>query len=426
MIKFYLFLFLVSSNLFASPLTDVDKSLNELFKNTEIINSKNNIDTLDFNEICHQKLETHLAKFDGKNQIRITDCLKDISPDISIDLFTKILNQDRITRFTAREQIPLYASFLKRCHDNLSNFHLKIQEFAKAAYDISFQDKNKPKSISTPKGYKPTKYYGNIPDACYNTGFKAAMFTPGGNEDHVIFAITGTEAQKKYSDGSKRETFNVKRKSGFFGGGKLKMKKLSAKDIDKEDWSTSNGGATGSIQAASTCAEQLVQDAVKIAKEKGKKIIFTGHSLGGALSQGLSYRVKKELEIKKIAGDVHSINFMPAPGYHTVPEADRDETILNKVLAVNYVSPGDIVSTQQANFIANSGPHLGEVRYMKRKEEIERAYIDENKSLDPHHLDHKCFGPLGCSEHINGQEIFQRNNKYIAGLHKKREAKKNN
>ena len=417
----FLSLLFISNFVSAQTLTKIDVDLKNLFKTTEVEKLENKEEILDFNEICHQKLETYLNSFGEQNKDRINACLMSLSPELEIEKLTKVLNQERLSRFTAREQIPLFAQFLKSCHDKQSEFHGTIQKFAVAAYDISFKNKEKPKSLSTPEGYSPTKFYGNVPDSCYNSGFKAAMFSPNENSDHVIFAIAGTEAENTYSDGSKRERFTVMRKSGFFGGGKLKKKVLSAKDIDKEDWSTSNGGATGTIQSRTKCAQELIDDAVRIAKEKGKKIVFTGHSLGGALSQGLSYRTKKILKDKSINTDIMSVNFMPAPGYHTVKPENRNEQIANEVLAVNYVSPGDIVSTQQNNLVVKSGPHLGEVRYMVRKKELEDAFIKGGKRINTHSLRPECYGSLGCSEHILGQEIFSRNLEYFEDLKKQKE-----
>lgn len=275
--------------------------------------------------------------------------------------------------------------------------------------------------MSTPKGYKVSKFYGGTPLSCYNSGFKAALFSPNKDSDHVIFAIAGTEASPNYSNGTPRETFKVKRSGGLFGGGKVKEVELSAEDIDKEDWSTDNGGATGSRQANTKCASELVKDAIKLAKKQNKKIIFTGHSLGGALSQGLAYKVSKGLEASKVDREVHSVNFMPAPGYFTVPAPLRDEKLRQKILAINYVAEGDIVSTEQDNFIARSGPHLGETRYMQRKEEIVEDYIKNGKYIETHSLLPECYGPLGCSEHVPGQELTGNMYKYKGDLYKQRQ-----
>ncbi|MBK25651.1 MAG: hypothetical protein CME70_16760 [Halobacteriovorax sp.] len=406
----------------ASPLTEVDKSLEAIFDVNEVVPIKNEAGVLDFNEICHKKLDKYLAGLDETKRAHVATCLKQVSPQVTIENLSAIMNQDQLSRFLAREQIPLFASFLKSCHDKMSEFHGVVQLFTAAAYDISFQNRKMPKSLSTPKGYEVSKFYGNTPMTCYNSGFKAAMYSPKEKSDHVIFAIAGTEATPTYSDGSKRETFTVMRKKGgLFGGDKLVEKTLSAEDIDKEDWSTDNGGATGRNQAATKCAAELVKDAIAQAKKHGKKIIFTGHSLGGALSQGLSYRVTKALKEKGIDKEVQTINFMPAPGYFTVPEAQRDESIRSEVLALNYVSPGDIVSTIQNNFIAKSGPHLGEVRYMERKKEIVDDYLQNGTYIETHSLQPECYGPLGCSEHALGQELSKNYWAYKPSLQKQRQ-----
>ncbi len=406
----------------ASPLSEVDKSLEALFEADSAEAIKNEADVLDYNEICHKKLDKYLAGLDEIKKAHVATCLKQVSPQVTIENLTAIMNQDQLARFLAREEIPLYANFLKSCHDKMSDFHSTVQLFTSAAYDISFQDKEKPKSISTPEGYKITKFYGNTPDSCYNSGFKAAMFSPKEDSDHVVFAIAGTEATPTYSDGSKRETFTVMReKGGLFGGGKLVQKTLSAEDIDKEDWSTDNGGATGRRQAATSCARELVKDAIAQAKKKGKKIIFTGHSLGGALSQGLSYRVTKALKEEKVESEVQSINFMPAPGYFTVGPDDRDDEVRNEILAVNYVAEGDIVSTIQDNFIARSGPHLGEMRYMERKKEIVDDFLQNGTKIEKHSLLPECYGPLGCSEHVLGQELTGNYYAYNGDLYKQRQ-----
>lgn len=401
----YFFFILFSANLSASPLSEIDKSLSNLFKADKVSKVSNNPEILDFNEICHKKLDQYLSRLDKKKLSNVSSCLKTLSPELTIDKLTAALNQDQLGRFLAREQIPLYEGFLKSCHSKLSEFHGDIQKFTAAAYDLSFVNPKKPKSISTPKGYSVTKFYGNQPLSCYNSGFKAAMFSPQNDGDHVIFAIAGTEASPNYSDGTKRETFKVKRPGGFLSGGKLKDVELTAEQMDKEDWSTKNDGATGRKQAATKCAKELVKDAIRIAKKQNKKIIFTGHSLGGALSQGLSYQVTKELQKKKIETEVQSVNFMPAAGYFTVPEKDRSEKTRNKVLAINYVSEGDIVSTTHDNFISKTGPHLGEMRYMDRKKEIVEDYLQRGKAIEKHSLMPECYGPLGCSEHTLGQEL---------------------
>jgi hypothetical protein len=398
----------------------VDQSLRTLFSADKVSKVDNQPEVLDFNEICHKKLDQYLSKLDEKKRSNIDSCLKTLSPELTLKNLSAALNQDRLGRFLAREQIPLYASFLKTCHDKLSEFHSGIQRFTAAAYDLSFVNRKKPKSISTPKGYSVTKFYGNAPLSCYNSGFKAAMFSPNKDSDHVVFAIAGTEASPNFSDGSPRETFKVQRKGGFFSGGKMKEVELSAEDLDKEDWSTSNDGATGRKQAATKCAAELVKDAIRIAKKQKKKIIFTGHSLGGALSQGLSYRVTKALSKESEPSEVQSVNFMPAPGYFTVPENERDQVIREKALAINYVSEGDVVSTIQDNIIARSGPHLGETRYMERKKEIVEDFIQNGKYIEKHSLIPECYGPLGCSKHTAGQELTGNYYKYNGDLHTQR------
>lgn len=413
----FLVIFLISAPLWASPLTEIDESLSKLFDKEVVAEVKNDEDTLDYNEICHKKLDKFLSKIDKDKQVA---CTQAISPGLSIEKLTATLNQDRLARALAREQVPLYADFLKSCHDKLSDFHMKVQEFTIAAYDISFQDRKKPKAITVPDGYEAAKFYGNDPLSCYNTGFKAALFKPKGDSDHVIFAITGTEADSVYSDGSKRETHTVRREVGFISKS-IKDVELSAEDMDKEDWSTKNDGATGRRQAATRCAQKLVDDAVEIAKKQGKKIIITGHSLGGALSQGLSYRVNKKLKDKKIDGEVQSVNFMPAPGYHTVHPDLRDDAVASDTSIINYVSKGDIVSTENDNFIARSGPHIGEIRIMERKKELEDAYVQGGKSINTHSMNKDCYGHLGCSERAEGQDLKGMYFRYHADLRKQKE-----
>ena len=139
----FLSLLFISNFVSAQTLTKIDVDLKNLFKTTEVEKLENKEEILDFNEICHQKLETYLNSFGEQNKDRINACLMSLSPELEIEKLTKVLNQERLSRFTAREQIPLFAQFFKKVAmiNNLNSmglfrslqslltiFHLKIKK----------------------------------------------------------------------------------------------------------------------------------------------------------------------------------------------------------------------------------------------------------------------------------------------------------
>lgn len=350
---------------------------------------------------CHKELEDSLtceapATLEVSNMNDIVETLG-LSDDI---------------RYRERERCGTYDEILKACTERTAKFHEKMGALALESYDISFLNRNEPNLENlnggkAPDGYKVEKYYGQQPEECFQTGFKAALFSST-TSDHVVFAITGTESSETYSSGKKRETYlsSGGGAMSMLGMGSKKATTVSAKDKDKEDWMPT----TGRKQFTSSCAKQMIRDAVELAKSQKKKIIFTGHSLGGALSQAIGHEVQTALLRDQVdAPPVEVVTFMSAGGSSLVK---MDEKVDQRLRSTVYVSLGDIVS--------GFGGHVGEVREMVRKDEYEQQFKEQKLSvLETHTLKLQEFRPLKESLNIKATDISKRVNKYYESFQKK-------
>lgn len=371
---------------------------------------------LSYYSFCHKEYE----KTHSQENLDVSKVCEDYNtfptPE-NVKNLMSALGIDTFLRYKAREEDksnPEAIVFLNACADKKSAFDREMGMLAAEAYDISFLDKENPSLENknggkAPAGYSIAKFYGNSPD-CYNTGFKAAQFIPE-KGDHIVFAITGTEASPEYSSGKTRETyFSMKKEMMFFGA--EKKVEVSAKDKDREDWLP----ITGAKQFASSCAKQMITDAVELAKKSGKKIVFTGHSLGGGLSQALAYSVDKKLIDGKIPHErVQSVTFMSAGSRGLIPGPDI--AVLNDMDSVVYTSLGDIVTTL--------GLHIGEIREMVRTEEAEKEMEDADDLMgSAHKMNLNLFKDLKEAKSVSGQELSARLNLYSAEHNKKRILKK--
>ncbi|MFP5386111.1 MAG: lipase family protein [Bacteriovoracia bacterium] len=363
---------------------------------------------------CHKKLSEEMKKYPQKFEAALCDVSHIEQNFDSILKVVEELPRKNHMDYVAREKDAsneAIQEFLEKCMKETSDFHSKVGDLALEAYDISFLDRENPvlengRGGEPPEGYKVSKYYGHNPESCYQTGFKGALFTSVDGK-HVVFSITGTEGSDTYSNGKKRETY-ISQKSalgGLFGGGS-KPTVVSAKDKDKEDWFP----VTGSKQFSTSCAREMIRDAIDIAKKEGKKITFTGHSLGGAVAQGMAYRVQQSLlgEEKEFP-PVEAVTFMGVGGRGLVKPVD--EKVASSVDSISYVSLGDIVS--------GFGVHMGEIRELIRKEEYEAKFKSKELGLlETHSLKLDSCQPLENSLHISAVQRSQRCSAYFQELNK--------
>jgi predicted esterase YcpF (UPF0227 family) len=235
----------------------------------------------------------------------------------------------------------------------------------------------------------------------------------------VVFAITGTEGSETYRSGKNRETYSSSKPSllGLIGHNKPVGSEISAKEKDKEDWTPVVGGR----QFQSICARRMMADAMEYATKHNKRIVFTGHSLGGALAQSMGYAVQRRLmEQNPDTRPVEVVSFMSAGGRGIVKKSESN--VEKKLNSVMYASRGDIVSIM--------GRHVGEIREMVRTDEYEQQFRDNAKPMvETHNLDMSGFRDLAESNHVTGQELSKNFHEYSRALsaHKKltsEEAKK--
>lgn len=350
---------------------------------------------------CHEKLDENDKA-----------CEIDSGPDLTeINTLSSTLGLSNYLRYHKRENTPGdHHHFLKNCSKEEADFHTDISRLALESYDISFIDRNNPSLENNrkglpPDGYTVGKFYGNTTESCFQTGFKAALFLPT-KGDHVVFAFTGTESSPTYSSGKERESYLSRKKSGLLSLVSSSGQVVSAKSKDQEDWLP----VTGKKQFSNTCMKALMKDAITYATEHNKRIIFTGHSLGGALAQGVGHEVQKELlKINPNAKPLDSISFMSAGGRRLPKKIlEATEARLNSVV---YVSLGDTVS--------GIGSHVGEIRQMVRKDEYEQKFRNhELKLIDTHTFDLANFKPLEESTYITGQDMGRRFGNYSKELNR--------
>lgn len=365
---------------------------------------------LKFYIACHEALE---AKLLAENQTHDL-CQNPIPlPEInSIQQITSELALETFQRFKARENHPEYQAFLGVCQNTQALFHRDIARLTTESYDISFLNRETPnlendRNGAMPEGYRVEKYYGNNPEACYQTGLKAALFLPD-EGDHVVFAITGTEGSDTYRSGKKRETYlSVKPSTfGFIGHTKPVGSEISAKEKDKEDWTPT----VGARQFRSECGQQMMADAIEYATKHNKRIVFTGHSLGGAISQAMGYEVQRRLLAQNPAArPVEVVSFMSAGGRGLVRRSERQvEQRLNSVM---YASRGDIVSV--------TGNHVAEIREMVRTDVYEQEFSSLKKPvLETHTLDMSGFRDLAEAQHMTEKELGESFNEYMHSFYK--------
>ena len=367
---------------------------------------------------CHKKLDEEIKL--NPEKFQSDECDTSLAEN-DFDDFKEVvdhLNHKNYLKYASREKNLKnreMQEFLERCLQETSDFHSKVGSLALEAYDISFLDRKNPvlenvRGGLPPEGYKVSKFYGHNPESCYQTGFKGALFA---SEDgkHVVFSITGTEGSSKYSSGKERETY-LSQKSGMLGFGSKKTVVVSANDKDKEDWFP----ITGSKQFSTSCAQQMIEDAVKVATQEGKRIVFTGHSLGGALAQALSYRTQEELlKEKEDYPPVEVVTFMGVGGRKLVGSYDQKKAdIMN---STSYVSLGDIVS--------GFGVQVGEMRELIRKPDYEEKFKSKELGLlDTHTLKLDHCEPLGDSIHISAVQRNQRCSAYFQEINKPNETTK--
>lgn len=368
---------------------------------------------LKFYIACHEALEIKLL---AENQTHDL-CLNPIPlPEIqSIQQISSELALETFERFKAREKHPEYQIFLRECHITQSKFHRDIARLTMESYDISFLNREAPqlendRNGAMPEGYKIEKYYGHNPEACYQTGLKAALFIPD-EGDHVVFAITGTEGSDTYRSGKKRETYLSVKPSAFglIGHSKPVGSEISAKEKDKEDWTP----IVGARQFRSECGQQMMADAIEYATKHNKRIVFTGHSLGGAISQAMGYEVQRRLMLQNPAArPVEVVSFMSAGGRGLVRKSERQvEQRLNSVM---YASRVDIVSV--------TGAHVAEIREMVRTDEYEQEFRTLKKPvLETHTLEMSGFKDLGESQHMTEKELGLSFNNYVQSFYKPKE-----
>jgi Putative serine esterase (DUF676) len=331
--------------------------------------------------------------------------------------FTKVMGAENFLRFKERENDPTQTEvidFLKTCTDKTSQFDREIGMLASEAYDISFVDRNNPKlenkrKGAPPKGYLVAKYYGNTPE-CYDSGFKAAKFAPD-KGDYVVFAITGTESRPTYSSGVTREQYKTVKHSVLdrLRGKPPVTVTVSAKEKDQEDWLPP---PVGKNQLATSCAKELILDAIADAQNANKKIIFTAHSLGGAISQAMSYKVEEALsEANTTHSPVKTVTFMSAGGRGHIKNINP--AIEVKLDNVTYTSLGDLVPT--------TGSHISEVRIMKRTKEAEDDFINSTRAITNTHLfELSRFSDLKESKHVSYRDYLAENNQYTREFAEKR------
>jgi hypothetical protein len=341
---------------------------------------------------CHKRLQRIIESDISKNFDDLYSVPKELCSTEEVQTgFLNEIGATQLVEYRFRELNPYYYNFLKTCHENEMNHHQEMMALSAKAYDISFQDRNKPKIIGKlPNEYVVQRFFGHQPNECHQTGFKAAMVKKG---NETVFMITGTEADEKYSNGSNREYINGK----------------TSKQVDEDDWNLVNiNTPVGYKQFAPQCAIAIFK-AAREQFENGQKISFTGHSMGGGLSQALALVVQDNLnklhpEKKPV---VRSVSFMAAGGDHLSQQygyvKNRDQA-LESLESTVYISQGDIVS--------NWGKQIGSIRLL-RKVDI-NPQGESKKDFSAHSLILDNFMPTSESYRYPGQEFlkhYEDNNK---------------
>jgi hypothetical protein len=249
--------------------------------------------------------------------------------------------------------------FLNRCTDMLSEVHFRALLAANAVYGIDFTSPEKAEKGDTSvkvqipqhepvfEHYRVVKTYGHQPESCRSTGLKVIQLEPKDQfgTPHTIFAIAGTEFD-----------------AGLGSEGYIRRKLAAPLDDAVTDI------FYGKPQVETVCTKLAIRDAIAIASSATDKrdVIFTGHSLGGALAQAFGYLAQKELMTDHF-GHIHVVSwngFGASQTLRLVLEIDQlDYKVIERILGVTYFMRNDAVS--------KIGTHFLETRRLQDKVDFE-------------------------------------------------------
>ncbi len=200
-----------------------------------------------------------------------------------------------------------FREYLAYCKDHLHDQMSLSHKASELAYSLEPTKKGRYKYDKklVPKGHivSKTGVYGVTDKECVKTGLKAVKLTPKDKSQPYIFSFGGTQS------------FSDMWADIYYGG----------------------------PQINNHCFDRLISDAKKLIN-KGHEILFTGHSLGGALAQVASVLTQHN---NKTDTNIYLISFAGFGGLEGLKTRKEYKKInsddVRKVMAINMVAPADMV-----------------------------------------------------------------------------------
>jgi hypothetical protein len=189
--------------------------------------------------------------------------------------------------------------------------------------------------------YEIKKIYGHSPAQCQDVGFKGILLASKKLTDVNVFAIAGTEF----------ETDSRVQGNWFM----TQYSKLR---------DTFSDLVFGMSQLRSACAQQMINDAKALIVE-GKDVVFTGHSLGGGLSQSIAYLTEKSVQEQNSTTNRGQVYMVSWNGFGTKEMIDLyscvepQSHITREIYGVAYFNAND--------FVSKLGNHIYETRRLPNK-----------------------------------------------------------